>query len=332
MQPNKEQQKPSSQVVRSMAYRHGKAVGEVTSENISGMLADPETFIWLGLWQPDNDYLRHIQQEFNLHDLAIEDALTAHQRPKIEQYGDTFFIVAHTAQKIRDRIEYGETHLFYGKNFLITVRHGASSSYAQVREHAEQCPEQLARGPGYALYCVLDFIVDNYLSIVGEFSSKFEEIESQMFKTEFNQKAVRQVYHLRRHLLSLRNAAVPMQDICGQLLHHDGLLPKQLRDYMRDVQDHAHQVIMQTDDMREMLTNATHVNLALVSVHQNEVVQRLAGWGAILALPTVVFSLYGMNFKDMPELDTSWGYPLTIGITVVGCLWLYLKLRRAGWL
>lgn len=315
-----------------MAYRQGKPVGEVTSDNISQMLAEPETFIWLGLWQPEDDYLRHIQREFGLHDLAIEDALTAHQRPKIEQYGDTFFIVVQTAQKIRERIEYGETHIFYGKNFLITVRHGASSSYADVRHHAEQCPEQLALGPGYGLYCVLDFVVDNYLSIVTEFSSQFDEIESRMFKTEFDQKAVRQVYHLRRHLLSLRNAAVPMQDICGQLRHHDGLLPEELHAYMRDVQDHANQAITMTDDMREMLTNATHVNLALVSVRQNEVVQRLAGWGAILAIPTVIFSLYGMNFKDMPELDSTLGYPLTIGVTVLGCLWLYLKLRRSGWL
>ena len=154
-----------------------------------------------------------------------------------------------------------------------------------------------------------------------------------MFQNTFNQQAVQQVYSLRRDLLSLRNAAVPAEDICNQLSHHfEDLIPKGLRAYIRDVQDHAHQVITVTDDMREMLANAMHVNLALVSVHQNEVVQRLAGWGAILAIPTVVFSLYGMNFKNMPELEDWWGYPLTLGITVVGCGLLYWRLKKAGWL
>jgi magnesium transporter len=330
----KEEKKPScDSVVNSVAYREGKRLQEVTTEDISEVLKEPGTFVWLGLWQPEDSLMRTIQEEFGLHDLAIEDALTAHQRPKIEQYGESLFIVIHTAQLVDGKIEYGETHLFLGKNFLITVRHGASSSYKQIRAHAEECPDMLAKGPGYALYCVLDMVVDNYLAIVSEYTKQFDHIEQKMFKSDFDQNAVQDVYKLRRELLSLRNAAVPAEDICNQLSHHfEDLIPKGLRAYIRDVQDHAHQVITVTDDMREMLANAMHVNLALVSVHQNEVVQRLAGWGAILAIPTVVFSLYGMNFKNMPELEDWWGYPLTLGITVVGCGLLYWRLKKAGWL
>jgi len=320
-------------VISSVAYRNGKVMQQVTIEDISEVIKEPDTFVWLGLVQPDNDYMRQIQEEFSLHDLAIEDALTAHQRPKIEQYGESLFIVAKTAQLVGDMIKYGETHLFVGKNFLITVRHGASSSYAQVRKHAEECPDLLAKGPGYALYAVLDVIVDNYLTILHEYTQQFQQIESRMFQSDFDQNAVHEVYRLRRELLSLHNAALPMGDICNQLIqHHETLVPKSLRAYLRDVQDHTRQVVTTTDDMREMLANAMHVNLALVSVHQNEVVQRLAGWGAILAIPTVIFSLYGMNFKDMPELNDSWGYPLTLGVTIVGCVALYVKLKKSGWL
>ncbi len=326
------QKRPES-VISAVAYRDGKVLQQVTIEDISEVIKEPETFVWLGLVQPTNEYMREIQQEFGLHDLAIEDALTAHQRPKIEQYGESLFIVAKTAQLVGDVIQYGETHLFVGKNFLVTVRHGASSSYAQVRKHAQECPNLLAEGPGYALYAILDMIVDNYLTILHEYTQQFQAIESKMFKSEFDQNAVHEVYRLRRELLSLHNAALPMGDICNQLIqHHEGLVPKTLRAYLRDVEDHAHQVVTTTDDMREMLANAMNVNLALVSVHQNEVVQRLAGWGAILAIPTVIFSLYGMNFKDMPELNDTWGYPVTLGITIVGCVALYVKLKKSGWL
>jgi magnesium transporter len=176
-------------------------------------------------------------------------------------------------------------------------------------------------------------VVDNYLPIVSRFEEELDRIESDMFKSDFDQVAVAKLYDLRRHLLKLRNAAVPMDDICNQLIRfHEDIVPKELRAYVRDVQDHAHQITTITDDMREMLTNAMHVNLALVSVRQNEVVKRLAGWGAILAVPTVIFSLYGMNFESMPELKTAWGYPVTLFATVTGCLVLFRKLKYERWL
>ncbi|WP_442801081.1 magnesium and cobalt transport protein CorA [Serratia rubidaea] len=322
-------------VVNSVAYKAGKRLNDVTIDDISEVVKQPDTFVWLGLWQPEDAFMRKIQQEFGLHDLAIEDALCAHQRPKIETYGDSLFIVVKTAQMAgaEDEVEYGETHFFVGKNFLITVRHGASVSYAPIRAKAEENPKQLCHGPGFALYAVLDFIVDNYRLIVAHFETLIERLEASMFNAEFDQTAIENVYGLRRHLLALRNAAQPMDEICSQLIRlHEEVIPKELRAYVRDVQDHARQVVSTIDDMREMLTNAMHVNLALVTVKQNEVVKKLAGWGAILAIPTVIFSLYGMNFADMPELKFPWAYHATLAVTVGGCALMYQKLKRAGWL
>ncbi len=320
-------------LISSVAYQAGRRIGEITIDDISEVLKQPDAFIWLGLWQPDDEFMRKIQQEFHLHDLAIEDALSAHQRPKLETYGDSLFIVVKTAQLVNGETQYGETHVFVGGHFLITVRHGASSSYAAIRARAEQNPDLLAKGPGFALYSILDFVVDNYREIISRYETQFDGIESAMFKSEFDPQAVEQVYHLRRDLLAMHNAAVPIDDICNQLIHlHENVIPKELRAYIRDVQDHAHQVITLTDDIREMLTNAMHVNLAMVSVRQNEVVKKLAGWGAILAVPTVIFSLYGMNFAWMPELKATWGYPLTLLVTLTGCIALHRKLKRSGWL
>lgn len=319
-------------VVKSTAYRAGKRLRDVTIDDISEVVAEPGTFVWVGLWQPDEALLRKVQREFGLHDLAIEDALKAHQRPKIETYGDSLFVVVKTVQLIEGEVEYGETHAFVGRNFLVTVRHGASSSYTEVRARVEQAPALLAKGPGFALYSVLDFVVDNYQPIMSSYEAQFDRIETNMFKADFDQAAIAESYELRRRLMELRNAAEPVHEICNQLIRfHEDIVPKELRAYLRDVQDHTHRVIAASDDLREMLTNATHVNLALVSVRQNEVVKQLAGWGAILAVPTVVFSLYGMNFQHMPELSARWGYPATLALTLTGCLLLFRKLKRAGW-
>jgi magnesium transporter len=321
------------QVINSVAYQAGKRLGEVTIDDISEVLKQPGAFVWLGLWQADQAFMQKIQHEFNLHELAIEDALAAHQRPKIEVYGDSLFIVLKTVQQENDEISYGETHFFVGTHFLISVRHGNSSGYAAIRKRAEENPKLLAKGPGFALYSVMDFIVDNYRTLVDQLEMQYDGIEASLFKSEFDPQVVEQVYGLRRTLLKLHNAAMPVAEICNQLIHlHETIIPKELRAYIRDVQDHAHQVIIRTDDMREMLANAMNVNLAMVTVRQNEVVKKLAGWGAILAVPTVIFSLYGMNFAEMPELKTAWGYPVTLLVTLTGCIVMYQRLKRSGWL
>lgn len=320
-------------VVNSVAYRSGARLGDISIDDISDVIKQPHTFVWLGLHEPDDTLLRKVQEEFGLHELSIEDARNAHQRPKIETYGDSMFIVLKTAQLDEGKVIYGETHVFVGANFLVTVRHGASSGYGLVRDRCEKSSKMLSKGPGFALHALLDFVVDNYQPIVVQFERDFDAIETDIFKNKFDSLVIERLYDLKRQLLELRNAALPVTDICGELIRfHEDLIPKELRAYFRDVQDHVARLVGLLDGMREMLTTAMQVNLALVANSQNEVVKRLAGWGAILAIPTVMFSLYGMNFAWMPELKWKFGYPAVVGLTVLGCAYVYRRLSRLGWL
>jgi magnesium transporter len=319
-------------IVHNVAYRNGQALGEVSLGEISEIIKQPDTFVWLGLHEPDDALLLKIQAEFGLHELAIEDAHHAHQRPKIEAYSNSLFIVLKTAQLEAGQVVYGETHLFVGPNFLVSVRHGASSSYAQVLQRCDVGTKGVHKGPGFALYAVLDFVADHYQPIVTQFEQDFDAIETDIFQDRFDSLVIQRLYTLKRHLLELRNAALPVADISAELMRlHEEPIPKELRAYFRDIQDHVSRLVGQIDGMRDMLTTAMQVNLALVANNQNEVVKRLAGWGAILAIPTVVFSLYGMNFEWMPELKWRGGYPLAAGLTLLGCVFVYRRLRRAGW-
>ena len=319
-------------IVNSVAYRHGQSLGEIAIDEISGLIQQPDIFVWLGLHEPDEALLLKIQGEFGLHELAIEDAHHAHQRPKIETYSGSLFIVLKTAQLEAGEVAYGETHLFVGPNFLVSVRHGASSSYAHMLQRCEDGTKGLHKGPGFALYAVLDFVADNYQPIVAKFEQDFDAIETDIFKDRFDRLVIERLYALKRHLLELRNAALPLAEISAELMRlHEDLIPKELRAYFRDIQDHVSRLVGLIDGMRDMLTTAMQVNLALVANNQNEVVKRLAGWGAILAIPTVTFSLYGMNFEWMPELKWRAGYPLAVVAKLLGCVFVYRRLRRTGW-
>lgn len=320
-------------IVNCMAYRAGKSLGDISIDAISEVLKEPDTLVWLGVHEPDTALLRKVQEEFSLHDLAIEDAQHAHQRPKLEAYGDSLFIVVETAQTQNDKVSFGETHLFIGRNFIITIRHGSSVSYAPVRQKCETVPHRLAIGPGFALYSIIDFVVDNYQPVAESLQARFEELEQDMFEKSFDRENIAEMYRLKGELIKLRNAVMPINDISSQLIRfHENVVRKELRPYFRDIEDHVSRIIKMTDTIREMLTTAIQVNLALVTVGQNEVVKQLAGWGAILAIPTVVFSMYGMNFRFMPELGSHWGYPLVVGATATACTLLFRRLRRAGWL
>ena len=319
-------------IVDSVAYRDGKRLGAISLDEVSELIGQPGTFVWLGLHEPDEAQLRKIEEEFGLHELAIEDAHHAHQRPKIESYSDSLFIVLKTAQLESGQVVYGETHLFVGANFLVSVRHGASSSYAQVLQRCEERTKGHPMGPGLALYAVLDFVADHYQPIVAQLEKDFDALETDIFKDQFDRLVIERLYALKRDLLELRNAALPLAEISSELMRlHEDLIPKGLRAYFRDVQDHVSRLVGLIDGMRDMLTTAMQVNLALVANNQNEVVKRLAGWGAILAIPTVVFSLYGMNFEWMPELKWKGGYPLAVAVTALGCFVVYRRLRRAAW-
>jgi magnesium transporter len=322
-----------SATINCCAYRNGKKLKDITIEAISDVLEEDNTFVWVGLFEPDRELLLKIQEEFGLHELAVEDAQAAHQRPKLEEYGETLFLVLHTALFAHEEIQFGETHVFLGARFVVTIRHGPSVGYAKVRERAESMPARLAIGPGYVLYSIVDFVVDHYQPCIDNLQEKFKTLEKDLFKPTPEANNLQDFYNLKNELLTLNAAAAPLIEICNQLLRfHSDIVPKENRIYYRDIRDHVAHVTHATDRMQEMINAAMQVALAQVTIRQNEVVKQLAGWGAIVAVPTMVFSMYGMNFQYMPELKWQGSYPVIMGGVVVGCILLYRRLKRAGWL
>ena len=321
-------------VVNCRVYRKGVSQ-DITIDAISDVLAvDDDSFVWVGLYEPDNALLNKLQEEFCLHELAIEDALMAHQRPKIEAFGNTLFVAVHTTQLIDEHVRFGETHVFYGRRFLITVRHGASKTFAIAREKLEQQPELLAVGPAVALHGVLDFIVDNYAPIVNDFEEELDSLEQSIFaEEEYRRDTIQRLYTLRKELTQMRMAVLPMQDIISQLMRAENPgIPDIAKPYFRDVRDHAGRTADIIDTLRETASAAMSTNLSLVTIHQGEVVKKLAGWAGLLAVPTLIASWYGMNFKHIPELDGRFAYPVLIGVVITACALLYRYLRKVHWL
>ncbi|MCM3880428.1 MAG: magnesium/cobalt transporter CorA [Vicinamibacterales bacterium] len=326
-------------VIASVAYAAGKRSGDVVLDDISEVLKQPGTFVWIGLCEPDEPLLRKVQNEFGLHDLAIEDALTAHQRPKLERYDNSLFIVLRTAQlgrpSIPDRcaVEYGETHVFLGRNFVVTVRHGSATSYAGVRTRAESTPKLLKQGPAFVCYTVMDFIVDQYFPIVAALEEELQHLENHIFSESFSRETTTQIYRLRRDLLALKRVVSPVIEMSLRLSRfEDEQIPAASRPYFRDVYDHCLRINEMIDSVRDLLGTALEAHLSLISVSQNEDTRKLAAWAAIIAVPTMVAGIYGMNFDVMPELRWAFGYPLVVAATVGICLTLYVRFRKSHWL
>lgn len=321
-------------VITCASYDCDGKRSNLTLDQISEVLAnDDGSFVWVGLYEPQEEVLLKLQEEFGLHDLAIEDAGKAHQRPKLEAYGNSLFLAMHTVQVIEEKIRYGETQAFLGPRYLITVRHGASLSYTPARLRIEREPELLAMGPAYCLYTVLDFIVDNYMPIIEQARDALFSLERDIFSETYKGAVVRRLYDLKRELTLMRVAVGPLQDVLAHLMRtQSALVPEEIRLYLRDVHDHALRVNDGIDTLREMLGTALSVNLSLVTLGQGETVKRLGAWAALLAAPTLMSSWYGMNFQNMPELHARFGYPGLIGAMAVVCVVLYVLFKRARWL
>jgi magnesium transporter len=323
----------SEGVVAAGVYVDGRRIANIAIEEASSWRRKPGHVVWIGLYEPSLALLKSVQQQFDLHDLAIEDANHAHQRPKIEQYGDGLFIVARTAQLIEGRIAFGETHLFVGEGYLVSVRHGASTSYAPVRERCESCPRALARGEDYILYAILDFIVDNYSPVLETIHEEVEAIEDDVLANPITRSQVERLYMLRRDLLRLRNAIGPLVEVCRRL-EHDNLpmVRSTMQALFRDVTDHVRTIQERTDSMREVLAFAFEASLLVGQAQETAVSKKLASWLAIIAVPTMLAGIYGMNFKHMPELEWDYGYFTVLGLMLIACGGLYWRFRRAGWL
>ena len=324
-----------SAVVNCAAYSEGRRVSTVEIADVGHVIREPGRFVWIGLYAPSAELLRQVQREFGLHDLAIEDAHRAHQRPKLETYGDSIFIVLRTARmnEQKCRIEFGETHFFVGANFIVSVRHGSSLSYADVRARCESTPQLLRKGPGFALYAVMDSIVDQYFPVIQALEQELESLEDKIFGERSGRETLEQIYQLKRQLLEVKRAISPLIDICNRLVRFDlEVIPEDTRPYFRDIYDHVIRINEMVDNARELLTTALEANFSLISIGQGEVSKRFAGWAAIIAVPTMVAGIYGMNFKAMPELEWTYGYPVVLSVTFGLSFMLYLLFKRSGWL
>jgi magnesium transporter len=322
-------------LVNSVAYADGLRVGDVAIADISEVLKEPGRFVWVGLHEPDDEMLAEIQQEFSLHDLAVEDAARAHQRPKLERYGDSIFVVLRTAHTDASTsgIDFGETHLFVGANYVVSVRHGGTLPFAEVVARCEANPDLMVKGPVFVLYSIMDFIVDQYFPLVDTYEDKLAELEDNVFQQTLPRETTERIYQLKRDLIEVKRAIAPLVDVCNRLVRGDvPLVPEDSRVYFRDVYDHVIRINEMVDTLRELLSAALEANLSLVSVSQNEAMKRLAGWAAIVAVPTMIAGVYGMNFKFMPELDWYLGYPVALTVMVGTCAFLYYKFKRSGWL
>jgi len=323
------------EIINCAAYSQGRRKADVELSNVHEVLKENNSqFVWIGLHEPSEEVLEQVQREFNLHDLAVEDAHSAHQRPKVEMYGDSIFVVLRTAQVNREHhTEFGETHFFVGANYIVSVRHGSSLSYAEVRSRCESSPQMLSKGQGFALYSVMDFIVDNYYPVVHEMEMELEAIEDKIFKEKPSRETTEQIYQLKRELLEVKRAVSPLVDVCNRLMRFDiKWISEETRPYFRDVYDHVVRINEMVENTRELLNTALEANFSLISISQNDVSKKFAGWAAIIAVPTMVAGFYGMNFKFIPETEWPYGFYAVLLLTVGLCILLYYLFRRSGWL
>jgi magnesium transporter len=348
-EPPKEQPRRSG-LVDSAVYRNGERQCTPTTlaDTFTALRNEPDGMAWIGLYRPDADELKTLAAEFDLHELAVEDAITAHQRPKLERYGDTLFVVLRAARYLDEveEVEFGELHVFLGKDFVVTVRHAESPDLSIVRRRLENDPELLAHGTEAVLYAILDAVVDGYLPVVVGIENDVDEIETQVF--DGDPAVSRRIYELSREVIDFQRAASPL----GAML--DGLaagfdkyaVDEELRRALRDVADHVTQVNERVDSLRVLLRDILQVNSILVAQKQNEEmtalsrtsnaqndeVKKISAWAAIGFAPTTIASIYGMNFKNMPELHWYLGYPFAIGLMVVVGILLYVLFKRRGWI
>ncbi|MGK8250408.1 magnesium/cobalt transporter CorA [Moraxella lacunata] len=325
-------------VCHAYSRKTGEPVATLGIDEVSRQLTNNSQFIWLGLHDPSFETVKEVQDAFDLHELALEDAFADHQRPKVENYGnDTIFVVVRTAKLEDNYIRYGTTAIFMGKNFIISVRRGASNSYTPVREHCHRRPEKLRLGPIFVLHAILDFIVDNYLPITDRLGNYLREQERNIFSYEFSKSTLKSLYELKSQLVHMRAVILPVQDVCNFFINHQknelvSAFPAAAKPYFRDVNDHLLRSIDAVNGLNEMLSVAMDTYMAMVTMGQNDVVRKLAAWAGIAAVPTAVAGVYGMNFDHMPELHWKYGYFMVIGTVLAVCLFLYHKFRKAGWL
>lgn len=324
-------------IINCVAYHQGTKLRDITTEEISDFVERPDCFVWVALKDAEDAELRKMQEEFSLHPLAVEDALRGHQRPKMEEYGESLFLVAHTLEMGPDGAActptVGEVHVFVGKSYLLSARSHSARSLLGVRLRCELAPRLLSQGAGFVLYALLDSVVDSYFPVVQAFESELEAIEEQIFSKGWESANIQQLYNLKRKVGVLRHAVAPLLEAAAKL--HGPRAPGLVEDageYFRDIHDHLYRINASIDGIRDTVGTAIQVSLSMVTIAQTEVNKRLAAWAAIFAVATAFAGIWGMNFKHMPELEWQWGYPAALTLMGGVCWYLHRRFKRANWL
>ena len=325
-------------IVDCAVYEHGKRrPGDVSLDEALDAATSEGAFTWIGLLQPTPSEFYAVRAAFGLHELAVEDAVKAHQRPKLEVYGSDVFVVLKTARYIdvRETVEFAEIQLFIGADYVVSVRHGKGSALAEVRAELEADPERLRHGPMAVLHAVMDRVVDDYEPAIAGLDNDIREIEAEVFASDRTTSAdpTRRIYQLKREVLDFHRHARPLLEPLQRL--QAGVVPRcglELRDYFRDVHDHVLRVVAEIENFRDLLTDALNANLAQASVRQNDDMRKISAMVAIAAVPTVIGAIYGMNFEHMPELEWRYGYLVVLGLMGLVCWLLYRRFKRSGWL
>lgn len=319
-------------VVASYVYKDGQRLREAPLTP-QGLALGPDEFVWTGLVDPTRKELDVLVRRFRLHPLAVEDALAAHQIPKVEVYGHELFVVARTAQKVDDRIDYGETHIFVGEDHVITIRHGSARTHTALRQLLEASPAQLRAGPDYVLHGVLDYVVDAYVPIVDASEDSVLEMEQKTLDAFLSRAEIRRLFTLRRELLKFRRIMGPMEEVAGKLQSLDlPCIDPDVRPYFRDISDHVKRVNSRLNGLTDILSSVFEVANLLEQQRQGVITRKLASWAAILAAPTAIAGVYGMNFQFMPELHWRYGYAYVLALIAAVCLTLYVTFKRSKWL
>jgi magnesium transporter len=320
-------------LVNCVAYQEGTKLSDISKEDISEYLKHPDCFVWVGLKDPTPGELEEMREEFALHELAVEDARHGHQRPKIEEYGNSLFAVLQTVEIKEAELHVGEVDIFVGPNYILSVRLHTERGFADVRARCEREPHLLKHGAAYVFYALMDTVVDRYFPILDALESELEKIEEQIFLRNTARSNIEALYALKRSLMILKHAVDPLMEAVSKL--YGGRVPQicsGMGEYFRDVFDHLQRLHATIEGIRDMQTTAIQVNLGMISLNETEVTKKLAGWAAIIAVPTMIAGIYGMNFKNMPELEWVWGYPLSVAIMVVLDIWLYIQFKKTKWL
>ncbi len=323
----------SPMLINCVAYQDGSKLADLPVEQISDYISRPGCFVWVAMQDASSEELEEMRQEFGLHELAVEDAQHGHQRPKIEEYGNSMFAVLHLVESVGQDLNVGEVDVFVGPNYVLSVRNRSTQGFLGVRDRCEREPHLLKRGSGFVLYALMDAVVDRYFPIIDTLESELETIEEQIFVKGTARTNIERLYDLKRRVMVLKHAVAPLLEAAAKL--HGGRVPQMCagtQEYFRDVVDHLTRINASIESIRDTVGTAIHVNLSMVAIEESEVTKRLAAWAGIFAVATAFAGIWGMNFDWMPELKWKWGYPLALGLIASTCGFVWWRFRRSGWL